>query len=98
MRHPRAWPVLCDQPTDDNTDLTEVLDNAPEPKKAKMTPDQPATGLQVDISIILIDDVEDLQNKWLNKNDTTADIKESFTALPAVPCHGKGCVLCKLCR
>ena len=98
MKRPRAWPVLCDQPTDDDTDLTEVLDNAPEPKKAKMTPDQPATGLQVDISIISIDNVEDLQNEWLNKNYPTANIKEFLTALPAVLGHGKGRVLCKLCR
>ena len=98
-KRPRPQPVLCDQPTtDDDTDLTDVLDNAPEPKKAKTTSDQPATGLQADISIISIDDVEELQNERLNKNDPTADIKEFFTALPAVPGHGKGRVLCKLCR
>ena len=39
-KQPCAWPVLCDQPTIDNdTDLTKVLNNAPKPKKAKMTPD-----------------------------------------------------------
>ena len=98
MKHPRTQPVLCDQPIDNDTDLTKVLDNASEPKKAKMTPDQLAIGLQADISIILIDDVKDLQNKQLNKNDPTTNIKEFFTALPAVPGHGKGHVLCKLCR
>ncbi len=83
-----------------DTIVTEVPTGALKVKKLKMTPGQHATGasgLQTNISIISIDDVDDLQTEWLNKTNPTADIKEFFSVMPCVPGQDKVRMQCKLC-
>ena len=83
-----------------NTIVTEVPVGASKAKKLKMTPGQHAmgaSGLQTDISIISIDDVDDLQTERLNKTNPTADIKEFFSVMPCVPGQDKVRMQCKLC-
>ena len=55
------------------------------------------TGLHADVSIILIDDVDDPQDEHLNKTDPTADIREFFIAVPPGPGETKTCMKCNLC-
>lgn len=85
---------------DNDTDTTDVPEDAQKQKKPKKTPGQVgqhATGLQTDISIIEIDDVDDPRNEWLNKTHPSADIKQFFVAVPRVPGQAKGRMQCKLC-
>ncbi|KAH8977137.1 hypothetical protein EDB92DRAFT_1958745 [Lactarius akahatsu] len=95
-KHPRAVPPAVGDDQGDNGNTTDVPDDAPAAKKLKTTTSQ-AIGLQADISIISIDDVDDLEHERLNKTDPTADIKQFFSATPPVPGQEKGRMLCKLC-
>ncbi|KAH9038183.1 hypothetical protein EDB85DRAFT_2141936 [Lactarius pseudohatsudake] len=87
----RNPPVIGD---DGNTtgDVPESPDDALAAKKLKTTSGQ-GIGLQADISIILIDDVDNLATERLNKTDPTADLKEFFSAMPHVPGQEKGRML-----
>jgi hypothetical protein len=97
-KRPHAHPISHDPLIINNdADTTDVPEDAPKAKKPKTTPGQPARGLQTDVLIISIDDVEDLQSERLNKSDPTADVKEFFTAMPRAPGQDKGRTLCKLC-
>ena len=55
---------------DDDTDTTDVPDSAPKTKKLKKTQNliPSARGLQNEVSIISIDDVDDLKSERLNKS------------------------------
>jgi hypothetical protein len=55
------------------------VDDTPKAKKGKATPCQAGSGLQGDVSIILIDDGNDQKNKSLNKISLSADIQAFFT-------------------
>ena len=95
---PHAQPIFCNSLTlsANDDDASDVPDEAPNAKKAK--PAQvAATGLQSDVSIIEIDDVEGIQDERLNKSDATADIKEFFTPVPCLPGDDKERVRCDLC-
>jgi hypothetical protein len=72
-------------------------DGAPKAKKAKTTAPDAGSGLHTDVSIISIDDGDDLQSERLNKIDATADIKVFFTAVPRVPGQNKGRMKCNMC-
>ena len=71
-----------------NANTISAQDNleAHKSKKSKTTPTpgQSAAWPQYNMLIIEIDDTDHPQSKWLNKMDTTADIKEFFMPLPRV--------------
>ena len=83
---------------DNGTDITDVQDNTPKSKKTKVTPNQPATRLQHETSIIEIDNLDDPLTERLNKTNPTADIKMFFTPVPRVLGQDKGRMQCKLCK
>ena len=83
--------------SDDDANNTDAPDDARKTKKSKKTPSQ-RVGLQNEVSIISIDDTDDIQNEWLNKTEATADIKEFFSPIDPLPGQDKGCMQCKLCR
>ena len=88
-KRPRAWPLVL---TIDNDADTTNQDDAPKPKKLKKAANQPAvSGLQNELSIIDIDDIDDTKNEWVNKRDVTADIKEFFIMIPPMPGQDKVC-------
>jgi hypothetical protein len=94
-KRPHTQPIPSDPILIDNdADATDAED-APKAKKPKTTPGQ---GLQTDVSVIEIDDVDDPQSEQLNKTEPTADIKEFFTTLPRAPGQDKRRVQCKLCE
>ncbi|KAH9012497.1 hypothetical protein EDB85DRAFT_1900322 [Lactarius pseudohatsudake] len=95
-KQPRAIPPAVGDNQGDDGNTTDVPDDAPAAKKVKTTSGQ-AIGLQADISIISIDDVDNLENERLNKSDPTADLKEFFSAMPPLPGQEKGRMLCKSC-
>ncbi|KAH9006048.1 hypothetical protein EDB84DRAFT_1447613, partial [Lactarius hengduanensis] len=95
-KQPRAIPPAVSDNQGDDGNTTDVPDDAPAAKKVKTTSGQ-AIGLQADISIISIDDVDNLENERLNKSDPTADLKEFFSAMPPLPGQEKGRMLCKSC-
>ncbi|KAH9013230.1 hypothetical protein EDB85DRAFT_2158375 [Lactarius pseudohatsudake] len=88
---------LSSHSTLDMVDDAGVAVDVPKAKKLKKTPRQLTTGLQADVSIIEIDDVDNLQNERLNRTDPTADIKAFFTAVPCVPGQNKERMWCNLC-
>ena len=49
-------------------------------------------------SIIEIDEDDNPINKWLNKSDTVADIKEFFIPVPCEPGQDKGRMQCIPCK
>ena len=83
--------------------LPTTSDNAPEAvptaKKMKTSPlsEQAPSHVLVDSSIIKIDDIDDPHNKWLNKNDPTADIKYFFSPVPHIPGLNKQHMKCNIC-
>ncbi|KAH9027109.1 hypothetical protein EDB85DRAFT_1976911 [Lactarius pseudohatsudake] len=85
---------LSSHGTLDTDDDAAAAEDVPKAKKLKRTPGQ---GLQTDVSIIEIDDVDDLQNERLNKTDPTADIKAFFTAVPRIPGQNKVRMQCGPC-
>ncbi|KAH8986091.1 hypothetical protein EDB92DRAFT_1818405 [Lactarius akahatsu] len=79
-------------------DASEVALVPPKFKKPKTLPsDQEAEVHTTDFSIINIDDIEDPENKRLNKSHPSADIKYFFTALPRIPGQAKQHKKCNLC-
>ncbi|KAH9162653.1 hypothetical protein EDB89DRAFT_1913142 [Lactarius sanguifluus] len=88
---------LSSHSTLDTDDNAGIAVDVPKAKKLKKTPGQLTTGLQTDVSIIEIDDVDDLQNERLNRTDPTADIKAFFTAVPHVLGQNKERMRCNLC-
>jgi hypothetical protein len=94
--HPRPLLRATTIP-DDESNSTDIPDEAPKAKKAKTTPHQAGSGLHADTSIIEIDDGNDLQSERLNKIDPTADIKVFFIAVPRVQGQNKGRMKCNLC-
>ena len=95
-KRPHAWPIFHNSHSlsANNDDASDSPDEAPIAKKSKPVA---TTGLQSDVSIIEIDDVEGIQDEQLNKTDATADIKEFFTPVPCLPGDDKERVKCDLC-
>jgi hypothetical protein len=81
---------------DDDADTTDIQELTPKLKKSKKTATQAAApALQTKALIIKINDNDNLKNKWLNKSNPTADIKEFFVPIPCVLGQDKAHMLCK---
>ena len=93
-KRPHAWPITINGDTNmDGQDL------APKLKKLKPTQAQAVVPVsQNKLSIIEIDDNDDLKSEWLNKSSSTANIKEFFIPLPREPGQEKGRMRCKPCE
>ena len=77
--------------------VSDVPNAAPSAKKAKPTT-KSATGPPSNISIISIDDIDNPQDKLLNKTDPTTDIRNFFSKAPCALGQDKDHMQCKLCQ
>ena len=104
-RHPQATEsssslnsVIIVSPTTPNN----APESGPKPKKMKTSAalassDQELSSTLLNVSIIDIDDIDDLHGERLNKSYPTADIKEFFSLAPQLPGQPKNCMKCNLC-